>query len=62
MDDPIEVIEITYGRTVNVGNYENVRIDFKARVRENQTPDYVYKALKKLCDEKEKEIRLQYRC
>lgn len=62
MDDPIEIIEITYGRTVNVGNYENVRIDFKARVRANQTPDYVYKALKKMCEEKEAEIRVQYRC
>ncbi len=27
-----EIFEITYGKTVNIGNYESVRLDLTARV------------------------------
>jgi hypothetical protein len=29
---PLKIIEVTYGKTINIGDYESVRIDLKAAV------------------------------
>ena len=49
MDEEIQVIEVSYSRTINVGNFENVRIDYRAKVKPGQTHDQVMAALKRIC-------------
>jgi hypothetical protein len=40
-----DVIEATFGRVFNLGNYETFRVELKATVGANQTPEAVVEAL-----------------
>jgi hypothetical protein len=40
------ITQVAYGRTINVGNYESVRIDLTARVTEDEEWQQVLAALK----------------
>jgi hypothetical protein len=40
-----DVIEATFGRVFNLGNYETFRVELKATVGPNQTPEAVVEAL-----------------
>ncbi len=60
MDEEIQVSEVSYGRTINVGNFENVRIDYRAKVKPGQTHDQVMAALKRICRDEENRVLRQY--
>lgn len=57
--DSIEVTEVAYGRTINTGNYQNVRIDYRAKVKPGQDPVYVMRALKLMAAEEEERVRAE---
>jgi hypothetical protein len=40
-----DVTEVTFGRVFNLGNYETFRIELKATVGPNQTPEELVAAL-----------------
>jgi hypothetical protein len=59
MNEP-QIIEVTWGKTVNLGNFENVRLDLKARVNTGQNWREVLAALRELVrreELREKETR-----
>lgn len=56
----LDIIEVVYGRTINIGNYESVRIEYKARVKEGQTAEKVMEALKKVTAQEEARILRTY--
>ena len=35
-EQPIEITEVSFGYTANLGNYESARVDLKARVNKGQ--------------------------
>lgn len=35
----MKIITVTYGRTVNLGNYESARLDATAEVERGETPE-----------------------
>lgn len=55
----IEVVEVAYGRTINTGNFENVRIELRAKVKPGQSYRYVWNAIREMAKAKEKEIRAE---
>jgi hypothetical protein len=56
----IKITKITYGRTVNIGNFENVRFDFTAEVPPEEDYRRVLGELKRLADREEARIRREY--
>ena len=34
----MKIVEVTYGRTFNLGNYESLRLEMKASVDEGEDP------------------------
>lgn len=56
MDEP-DIIQVSWGKTVNIGNYENIRLDLTARVNRGQDWREVLKALRHLVREQEIAIR-----
>jgi len=56
----IKITQVTYGRTINVGDYETVRIDLSADVSEGQTYQEVLDALKLAMDKEESLTRKEY--
>ena len=56
----MKIVRITLGRTVNVGNYENVRFDLTADVDPDETPEQATKLLKKEVDAAEAKLRKEY--
>jgi hypothetical protein len=56
----IDITEVVYGRTINVGNYESVRVEYRARVKEGQTAAAVMAALKKIAAEEEGRVLRTY--
>jgi len=54
------VSEVGFGRTINLGQYENARIEYKAKVKPGQDPMQVMQALKKMANEEEKRVRAEY--
>jgi hypothetical protein len=37
----MKVIEVTYGRTFNLGNFESLRLEMKASIEEGEDPKVV---------------------
>lgn len=52
----MQITEISYGITINLGNYESARVDITARVDEDDIPGNVLEDLKEFCREQEKRI------
>jgi hypothetical protein len=42
----MKITSITYGKTINIGNYQSIRVDFTAQVDEGELPSYVLHELK----------------
>ncbi len=59
-DTPPKIIQITYGRTIFIGKYETVRIDFTAQVPEGENYRRVLNQLKDLSDIEEGRIRHEF--
>lgn len=53
----LEITEVLLGRTVNTGNYENVRFDLTAKVRPGQAWQDVYNALAQEVADLEQQMR-----
>ncbi len=51
------ITQVTYGRTVNLGDYENARIELSARVEPGQTYEQVLNGLRDLMDQQEEQER-----
>lgn len=45
----MKVIEVSYGRTFNLGNYESLRVEMKASVDEGEDPKEVATKLAAEC-------------
>ena len=58
--DP-DVIQVAWGKTLNIGGYETVRLDITARVNEGEDWREVLRALKLLVREQEQIIRARQR-
>jgi hypothetical protein len=56
----MKITEITMGRTINVGNYESVRIDLTAEVVEGDEFALVITQLKAMLAIQEAQIRKEY--
>lgn len=41
-----QITQITYGKTVNIGNYQSIRVDFTADVEPGENPSDVLIGLK----------------
>lgn len=50
------IIQVSYGRTVNIGNYQSVRFDFVARVDNDEDWRDIYEELKSQALREEKRI------
>ncbi len=55
--DSSQIVSITWGRTINLGNYESARLDITARVNPDQDWREVLKALKFLVLKEEQRLR-----
>lgn len=53
----MKITKVSYGRTVNMGNYESVRFDLEARVDETEEWLDVYDELIKECLKLEKQAK-----
>jgi hypothetical protein len=60
MDIEPDITEVTWGKTINIGNFENVRLDLKARVNEGQDWREVLRAIRHLVRDYEIAIRKKY--
>jgi hypothetical protein len=60
METP-DIIQVSWGKTVNIGNFETVRLDLTARVNEGQDWQEVLKALRILVRERELAIKAKLR-
>jgi hypothetical protein len=58
-DKQTRITAVSYGRTVNMGNYESVRFDLTAEVREDQDWYEVLDDLRKEALKLEKETKKQ---
>lgn len=54
------ITSVTFGRTINVGNFENVRIEYRADVKPGQDAGEVMKALKRIANAEEERVRDEY--
>ena len=56
----IESVKVSYGRTVNLGNFESMRVDveFQATIEAGETPENVTEKLETLCKSEVKRIVL----
>lgn len=56
----IEKVKVAYGRTVNLGNFESMRVDveFQATIDAGETPENVCEKLETLCKSEVKRIVL----
>lgn len=56
----IDKVKVAYGRTVNLGNFESMRVDveFSATVEAGETPENVCEKLETLCKSEVKRIVL----
>lgn len=57
-DNP-DITEITYGKTMNIGRYESVRLDLTARVPAGKSYADVLAKLKRIMVEEEDVIRAE---
>jgi hypothetical protein len=53
----VDVTQVSWGKTINIGNYETVRLDLVARVHDGQDWRQVLRALRLLVREQEAKIR-----
>jgi hydrogenase maturation factor len=53
----MKIKTISYGMTINLGNYESVRVDFAAEVDNEESPQEVLNELKKIAKFEEAKIR-----
>lgn len=44
----VDITSVSYGRTVNINNFESVRVDWEARVHEGQTAEGVLELLRQV--------------
>lgn len=56
-----DIIEVAWGKTINIGNFENVRLDLKARVNEGQNWRDVLRAIRLLVRDYETVIREKHK-
>ena len=57
---PLKIKDVSYGRTLNVGDYETVRIEFSAAVDPGQSYQEVLDQLKDVMDTEETIIRKEF--
>lgn len=57
MDIEPDITEVSWGKTINIGNFENVRLDLKARVNEGQDWREVLRAIRHIVRDYETAIR-----
>ena len=61
------IVKVNYGKTLNLGNYENVKIDVGVEVELNTKDDFedslnlLYSEMERFIEHKEKEIRREAR-
>lgn len=56
---PGQITQVSYGLTVNIGNYENVRFDLTAKVAEDESWKEVLDALRLRCDRIKKRVQAE---
>lgn len=59
MPDPI-ILEIAYGRTINIGNFENVRLEFRVQVPKGTSYEDTLERIKQIADREEAKIRREH--
>ena len=52
MNPKLNITSISYGITVNLGNYQSARLDLTARVNEGENPEDILEMLKDEVNEK----------
>lgn len=57
MDIKPDITEVSWGKTVNIGNFENVRLDLTARVNTGQDWKEVLRAIRHIVRDYETAIR-----
>lgn len=55
-----KIKEVSYGRTINVGEYETVRIEYRADVPDGMDHVEVLDDLKDLLDQEERIVRKEF--
>ena len=61
MDIEPDITEVSWGKTVNIGNFETVRLDLTARVNEGQDWREVLRAIRHIVRDYETAIRAKQR-
>lgn len=56
----MKITAITLGRTINVGNYESVRLDLHAVLEEDESLKHALEKLKDEIDSQESKLRKEY--
>ena len=56
-----DITEVSWGKTVNIGNFETVRLDLTARVNEGQDWKEVLRAIRHIVRDYEAAIRSKQR-
>jgi hypothetical protein len=55
----MKIIQISYGKTINIGNYQSIRLEYTASVDPGDLPDKVLEDLKDILTDAENEIKLE---
>lgn len=53
----MKIVEISYGVTLNLGNFESARVDATARIEDGEDPPKAFADLKEFVDEEAKGVR-----
>ena len=57
---PTQITSVSFGMTVNIGNYENCRFDLTAKVAEDEDWRDVLDALKRKCSRIKDQIQSEH--
>ena len=52
----MKVDKITYGKTINIGNYQSIKVEITLQAEDGELSAVIYEKAKKFVELKEKEI------
>jgi hypothetical protein len=53
----MHITQVSYGKTINIGNYQSIRVEFTADIRVDESPKLALNELKRILEAAEVEIR-----